>query len=266
MALSMGHYKRMQPALGTWLELTVQSESCDEAHALMTEAFAYARGLESIFSAFDAQSALTQVNRASPGCARIVAPELEEVLCLGAAIENKSHGAFRLMPRCPHRTPCYTLDDASVIRHSRCQFDLGGVAKGYIVDRVFEWLMGRVGAGSIAVNAGGDFRGAGPQVVQIRVPSMSGERRYALQLDGGALATSCLHGERLAVGTPSARYVGAPERSVRAVTVHASRCAVADALTKVALFGRLDGDTRDAFQVHAVHAFGESGEPMRAVS
>jgi thiamine biosynthesis lipoprotein len=111
----------------------------------------------------------------------------------------------------------------------KAQIDLGGIAKGYAVDRAVATLR-CCGIKRGLVNAGGDLRAFGPGRWPILVRGAG-----ALALERGALATSQYLAGRSpyrndALITPA---TGAVQEIDRAITVAAPNCALADALTKV---------------------------------
>jgi thiamine biosynthesis lipoprotein ApbE len=256
-------YKRVQPLLGTLLEISVKHESNERAHALITVAFNEARRLEEIFNVFSATSELGRLNRAAVGSPVAVSRELGEVFALGSRIETLSSRAFRLMPACEHETPCYRIGESgSITRTSACTFDLGGIAKGYIVDRLFHKLADPLENRPFSVNAGGDLRCQGEHCIEIRVPTLSDERRYQFGIEDHALASSALRAP--SVGTGAARYVGRAG-GPGAVTVLHEECAVADALTKTILFGGWGGELSAAFPSAQVLMFDRFGNPLSSV-
>jgi thiamine biosynthesis lipoprotein len=251
-------FKRARPALGTTIEISLSSPDFFYAQRAITSAFDLGARLEKVLSAFDPASELSEVNRAPPGESCTISEDLMRVLRLGAEIEAFSKGAFRLNPSSREAAP-YTLADRSVMRRSLAPFDLGGVAKGYIVDRIFEELEADFPGESIVVNAGGDVRTSHPVNFEIRVPAESGEKRYALSLGRGALATSSLKGTS-EVGVPSARFDETSGNSAtKSVSIFAPGCAVADALTKVVLFGDSE-KLCESFPEIQVFAFSEAGD------
>jgi thiamine biosynthesis lipoprotein ApbE len=260
MTISKPNYKRAYPGLGTLVVLTLEAVSPemdgDQAESLFTSAFAELTRLEKIFNFFDENSELSMLNR-TMGVPVVVSSELGRVLQSGAKIERISSGGFRLMPGCSHPAgECYSLqfsgqssrvsggDDQISVKKSSCQFDLGGIAKGAIVDFVFEHLKARAPDATITVNAGGDLRTSASQLIELRVPgrdSANIERRFGVEIPAGAIATSSVDARGLNVGTASARYPDesrdqALRQGRRTASVVARTCAVADAWTKVALF------------------------------
>jgi thiamine biosynthesis lipoprotein ApbE len=225
------------------------------------------------------------------GEALSVSAELGRVLALGAGIERDFARAFRLMPECACAETCYAIDGfsemgaldegVSVRRLSAaCAFDLGGIAKGAVVDGVADLFARLAPESEWVVNAGGDLRCSSEERVELRIPGESNEARFELTVAGGAVATSSLAGDRLEVGTPSARWsefggrasaqadtnsagAGAPVSA----TVIAECCAVADALTKVALFGALASQEQASPRLRAlgassVHLFDGKGRVL----
>jgi thiamine biosynthesis lipoprotein len=116
--------------------------------------------------------------------------------------------------------------------------DLGGIAKGFAVDRAVAVLR-RHGVRSAVVNAGGDLRVLGPaQPVHIRNPLDPAILRPAGLLSNGAIATSsAAETLRIVRGTKVSALVCAGTREPlidhNAYSVVAPTCTVADALTKV---------------------------------
>jgi thiamine biosynthesis lipoprotein ApbE len=236
------NFKRVRPALGTLVAITLQGVSSDQVDSLFASAFSELVRLEKIFNFFDEASELSLLNQKSY-MAVAVSSELRDVLRVGAKIEKVSDGGFRLMPECSHLTGrCYAWANEDHIVKSSCRFDLGGIAKGAIVDRVFEHLKSLVRSmapdANITVNAGGDLRCSGTQSIEIRIPGEEGEQRFGVEISQGAIATSSIDSVNLDVGTGSARYseTNRGRARYRSASVVAQTCVVADAWTKVALF------------------------------
>jgi thiamine biosynthesis lipoprotein len=125
--------------------------------------------------------------------------------------------------------------DGTVRFGRRIGLDLGGIAKGFAVDRAIATLLGH-GVRSAVVNAGGDLRVMGREPRPIHVRDSADRRR--LQpiglLRNGAVATSGVSELVLAHGCT-------PTVDARAYSVLAPRCVIADALTKaLAQTGRTD--------------------------
>lgn len=105
--------------------------------------------------------------------------------------------------------------------------DLGGIAKGFAVDRAVEVLRAHA-ATNACVNAGGDLRVAGRRAERVYVRDAQGGVLPVLELADGALATS---GGSDTVRTSSRSSAQADLTA----SVVVPRCILADALTKVVL-------------------------------
>jgi len=117
--------------------------------------------------------------------------------------------------------------------------DLGGIAKGYAVDRAVAALKDN-GITAGIVNAGGDLRifGSVSHLVHVRHPAEPARVAGAVRLRERAMATSGIYfGRRKFRG----KHVGPlldgrtsrPARELISVSVAAAECMVADALTKI---------------------------------
>src|SRR6185369_12575769 len=102
--------------------------------------------------------------------------------------------------------------------------DLGGIAKGYAVDRAIEVLHG-AGAERVCVNAGGDLRVAGPRAERVHVRDALGRVTAVVDAADGAIAssTSALR------GAAAQHWHGCEHRPVNGavtVTVAAPHCMI----------------------------------------
>ncbi|MGE0614928.1 MAG: FAD:protein FMN transferase, partial [Bacteriovoracia bacterium] len=200
-----------------------------------------------------------------------------------------SDGAFRMMAEREYelagegarsRRPPGATAFRRVRRTSELGFDLGGLAKGYIVDAAFARLVEARPDVHWVVNAGGDLRSSHPFRAAVRVPTGAEEFEYDFMLPACALATSSR--ETSLNRKPTARYLprrdpSRPSYTSRAifadtsaasrwdpapvgpntVCVMAENCLTADALTKVGLF-RGTGDV-PGFPVFQMAAFASNG-------
>lgn len=267
--------RRARLWLGTLVEIRVEAADTVRALAAIDAAFAEIAAVHRLMSFHDPASELSRLNREAASAPIAVDPRTLEVIALALAFARESKGCFDptvarelvalgLLPY-PHGAPPADADadwrdvvcaDDGSIRYTRpLWLDLGGIAKGYAVDRAIECLHA-AGIASACVNAGGDLRriGSGSEPVHLRHPAAPMLALHALELGVGAVASSAGHFERRRAG---ARSIGPHLHGRRrdavgldvAVTVTAARCAVADALTKIVL-----ADAQIAQTLLAVHA------------
>jgi thiamine biosynthesis lipoprotein len=146
------------------------------------------------------------------------------------------------------------LDDNHIVLRRPLWLDLGGIAKGYAVDRAIDVLRAH-GASQACVNAGGDLRmfGARAEPVFIRVGRGGARQVPAVELADAAIATSTSDSD----GDGGLHLHGVtrvPLRGGMSVSVIAARCVIADALTKIVLAGDAEV-TRNVLDAFAAEAF-----------
>jgi thiamine biosynthesis lipoprotein len=243
--------RRARPLLGTLVDIRV--EGVDEARALaaIEAAFDEIADVHGLMSFHEAASDVSRINRDASRAPVVVDARTREVIALALAFARESQGRFDptiagelvawgLLPR-PIQAPppagdadwrdIEILGDGCIRTTKPLWIDLGGIAKGYAVDRAIERLIS-LGIGHACVNAGGDLRriGGGTEPVHIRAPSPPHEPARTLLLGEGSVASS---------GSYFARaHVDARTRTAitgRCVSVAADRCAIADALTKIVM-------------------------------
>jgi thiamine biosynthesis lipoprotein len=142
------------------------------------------------------------------------------------------------------------------------RIDLGGIAKGFAVDRAAEALL-RAGAPGGVINAGGDLRvfGPAPHIVDLRHPLDPGLRARRIALRDGSIATSVAQNGQADYANQSPFVdgrTGMPILSRMSATICAHDCMTADALTKIVLAMR--HAARPILRKHRARAFLFSGE------
>jgi thiamine biosynthesis lipoprotein len=272
--------RRLRPALGTFVELRVEGLAPQRALRAIDKAFAEVLDVHRLMSFHDPASDLSRLHRARAGTAVRVDARTCAVLEHALGIAALSQGRFdptvaaqqvrwgQLPP--PHAAPPHpqaNWRDIEIVggRHVRCArplwIDLGGIAKGYAVDRAVEILIG-AGASQAVVNAGGDLRvhGARAEPIELR-HDRAGAAMPLLELRDGAVATSASAAGR----GPHVHGRTRRPSGGRAVSVVAPRCATADALTKVVLAGDT-AITRNALARCGAHACAyAAGSGWRAI-
>ncbi|NWK43442.1 FAD:protein FMN transferase [Ralstonia pickettii] len=231
--------RRARPWLGTLVD--VQAEGL-EAEAAVAAAFDEIAAVHALLSFYAADSELHAINRAPPGAQLRVDPRTLTVLRLASTLHAASARAFDCRVGTPEqladtRFPVAFAGDV-VCKQTHALINLGGIAKGYAVDRAIETIQGFAVENAI-VNAGGDLRhrGSNPTTVQIRDPRNAARITATVLLDNAALATSTVGGLGAGPDDPS-RIHNADRLALPALagaTVQAPTCVLADALTKIVL-------------------------------
>jgi len=252
--------RRARPLLGTLVDIRVDDADAERALVAIEAAFAEIATVHRLMSFHEHDSDVSRINRDASREPVSVDPRTREVIELALAIARASAGMFdpsigadlvewNLLPR-PRDAPSPRADadwrDIQVLADERIAcakplwIDLGGIAKGYAVDRAIERLVEH-GIASAVVNAGGDLRriGMGFEPVHVRSPITQWPERTLL-LGEGAVASSGGYFDRARLcDRMVGPYVdGLTRESVpadRAATVIADRCAIADALTKIVI-------------------------------
>jgi thiamine biosynthesis lipoprotein len=242
--------RRARPLLGTFVEIAAP----EHRNAAIDAAFDVIAQVHGLMSFHEETSDVARLNREA--CARPVGVHAWTFEVIAAAVElhRRSAGAFDiavapalqdlgLLPRAPtdqkalHGSSATTgaielLPDHRVrFHHPALRIDLGGIAKGFAVDRALGALR-EAGVLRGLVNAGGDLAAFGPEAetVHIRDPRDPGRLLLGLVISNQALASSAPRTVGAAVIDPRS---GTPVEAIIAATVRAPSCMIADALTKV---------------------------------
>ena len=209
-------------AMGTFFTVAIYGDvNPDSARAAIAAAFDTIRTIEAHTSASLPNSDMATLARHSGKDFVTLWDDLASMLRMAEQVSDASDGAFDVtigaetalwgFENEPLRPPDSTAVDSClrlvdyrelVLRGNRARLlragmrvDLGGVAKGWAVDRVFHWLRRR-GYGDLMVDGGGDFHvastalTAGQRNVWVRHPRVSGQYFARFKLDTGAVATS----------------------------------------------------------------------------
>lgn len=275
--------KRTVPAMGTLADIAVVHRDERFAHAAIDAALARIQDIERLMTHFAASSDVGRVNAVHGSDAVQVSPETATVLeaalelaavtdgafdpCLGRAIALWDVTHRHEPPPDSERQPLvgrrlYRALDVGVesgraaVRATDpdVRLDLGGIAKGFGVDRAVATLR-EWGIAQAVVNVGGDLYALGvsldgdPWQVGIRSPERPDELLTTIPVSDAAVATS---GTYLAYFEHGGRryhhlldpVTAAPRAcAMQSLTMRADDCMTADALG-TALFG-MDRDDRE---------------------
>ena len=212
--------RRTQFIMGTLVEITVSHPDPNVIQNVTTQAFDEMNRIEQLMSTYLPDSEISRINHASGKDAVPVSPEVEEVIQEGIFWSEQSGGAFDITVE-----PLVQLWDfdgekevvpventilktASLINYKNVEIknhtvrltkqgmaiNVGGLAKGYAVDRAISILRGKVSSG--IVNAGGDLFAFGQKDKQtswnigLQHPRKPQEILAAFAVKNQAVATS----------------------------------------------------------------------------
>lgn len=267
-----------------------------DAERICGEALACAAHWEKVMSAMDAESGLARLNAAEYGISVPVSPELERVLLLALDYARLTNGAFD-----PTLGPCIRLWKKSrrlgilpsgeerecalracgweklsvrkgmaVKAVSGMRLDLGGMGKGFALDRMAEMLKTR-GVCSFFMDSTSDVLAGAPPPGEpgwrLRVDTGNGQGEVLL-LSHAAVSTSGSAHQMVKIGGKSYSHVLDPRSGLgvtegRQVSVRALSAALADALATAgcvmceeefrSLGGRIAGSVRSGLFSKSAH-------------
>jgi FAD:protein FMN transferase len=242
--------------------IRVRGAAPHAAHRAIDRAFAAILEIHHLMSFQEDGSDVSRLNREAARAPVTVHPHTFRVLAWAARMAQLSQGLFDVsiagtlvemgmlappsadaLPEGSHGNFCdIELGNGRQVFFKRpLWIDLGGIAKGYAVDRAVAALHA-CGVTSACVNAGGDLRTVGMEAERVAIRTAVAPVAVLPLLDirRGALATSCSAiRARTHAGERAGGHVsGQTRRAVNAratVSVIAGRCVIADGLTKVVL-------------------------------
>jgi thiamine biosynthesis lipoprotein len=248
--------RRCRPLLGTFVEIEGSGPNTVDLTQAIEVAFVAVAQVHRLMSFHDPDSDVSRLNRDAFNRSIRVHPWTWCVLKSAQEFSRNSDGIFDIatasqlvkwnyLPRFELGVSTGSWSDIIFEKNRNVRFrcpvtiDLGGIAKGFAVDRAVDALKSR-GVTAGMVNAGGDLRtfGSRSQLVHIRNPAEPGHIAGAVTLCERAIATSGIyftrkkHRGRCVSPLLDGRR-GQAARELISVTVGAIDCMTADALTKI---------------------------------
>lgn len=252
--------------MGTEVTVYLWSDDPQVGQDLIEAVFDEAARIDSLMSTYKDDSEISEINRSAAQSPMLASDELYDLIKQSIRISELTNGAFditydsvgqfydfrkRLRPdtatvaaelgNIDYRH--LALDDAArtvYFLQDGVRINLGGIAKGYVVERGID-LLRTAGVENGVVTAGGDSRLLGdrrgrPWVIGIRDPRVDGEVAMSVPLQDEAISTSGDY-ERY-FEEDGTRYhhiihpgTGAPASGVHSATVLGPDAVVTDALS-----------------------------------
>jgi FAD:protein FMN transferase len=255
-----------RPMMGTEVSVHLWHEDAERARELIDAVFAEASRIDELMSTYKESSLISEINRDAAERAVYAGNELFTLIQRAKDISVLTRGAFDITYDSvgqhydfrAHRRPSaetvekekalidYRLieldDTAQNVRFQKpgVRINLGGIAKGYVVERGIE-ILRHAGVTNAIVTAGGDSRMLGdrrgrPFMIGIRDPRQEGQVAISVPLEDEAVSTSGDYeryfdedGVRYHhILTPS---TGTPANDVHSATVFGPDAVMTDALS-----------------------------------
>jgi thiamine biosynthesis lipoprotein len=260
--MASAEIRRARPLLGTLVEITAVGPERSALERAAEAAFGAVAQVHRLMSFHDPASDVSRLNRDAARAPVPVAPWTWQVIAAAVDLERRSHGAFDvavapllqqaglLPPTGAGGAPgaAAPAEAIELLAGHRIRFgaagtriDLGGIAKGFAVDRALAALRAH-GASAALVNAGGDLAAFGPRAwpVHIRDPRDPRATIGAIEIKDEALASTGggfdpVASPRLAATAVFDPHTRAPAIRIAGATVRASSAMAADALTKIVM-------------------------------
>ena len=209
-----------RPLMGTEVSVYLWSDDPEAGRQALEEAFDEASRIDRLMSTYKDESEISKINRLAAQRATEASPELFTLLGRAMRISAMTDGAFditydsvgRHYDFRERRRPdddtvaaevlnidyrLISLDEETLTVYfgrPGVRINLGGIAKGYVVERCVDILRAH-GIEHAAVTAGGDTRLLGdrrgrPFMVGIRDPRRDGEVAISVPLEDEAISTS----------------------------------------------------------------------------
>lgn len=247
---------RCKPLLGTYVEIELSGDY-EEGYLLDMSCTIYDRieQIQNLLSFHDENSELSYINSNAFFHSCKISREMSDVLKQALKFSELTDGLYDvciaselvkngfLPDRSIRVDESANYKDIEVhgneIRfNKRLQIDLGGIAKGYAMDEALR-VVGDEGV-RVIINAGGDIISNNweDRMIDIRVPELGKKEFMDMKMKDKAVATSSSYyfdNNKNPIISPKSRKMIEDKRSV---SVFASNCMIADALTKIAFLDK----------------------------
>ena len=253
---------RSRPILGTFVQIKATGDNSTYINSAIDLAFEKIQLVHKLMSVHEMDSEITKLNLTAHLHPVKVHPWLYYVILKSQEISAESNGKFEItignilqeygyIPeyykteniKSSDKQVSYQdillLPDNFILFKIPLTIDLGGIAKGFAVDKAVEELL-NLGVLSGIVNAGGDIRvfGRNEEIIKVKVPTNNELLIYLTKICNRSIATSSAHatikefqGKKI-----SAIVDGNTKKSFLqpySISIESDSCMISDALTKV---------------------------------
>jgi len=255
-----------RPLMGTEVSVLLWHDDAAAGEQLVEEVFREAERIDKLMSTYIEDSRISEINRLAAEEPVVAGDELFQIIRRSLDISVLTLGAFDITYESVGQHYDFRKrqrpDDATVeterklidyrfvdlnqaagtvrFRQEGVRINLGGIAKGYVVERGVDILRMR-GAKNAIVTAGGDSRLLGdrrgqPWMVGIRDPRNEGQVAISVPLENEAISTSGDYERFFEEGDIRYHHIiqpstGAPASGVNSATVFGPDAVITDALS-----------------------------------
>ncbi|MBU1147575.1 MAG: FAD:protein FMN transferase [Candidatus Omnitrophica bacterium] len=225
-----GLFKETRILMDTFCEISCYSQ--DKIAIKM--AFEEIERIERLCSKFDEKSELSKVNTLAGQEEVVISEELLELISRSIYYSNLTQGAFDVTKQGKYKSIALDKDKSSIrFVDSDIKIDLGGIAKGYAVDRAVQVLRNHDIENAL-VNLGGNMFALGSPAgrkawrIGIRDPGDKSKIIHKLNIKDKAVSTSANYERPSHIINP---ITGNPAKDIGSVTIVAPSAEQADALS-----------------------------------
>lgn len=199
----MVNYLFSDKLFGDKIEITLFDTESSMAEIVTTDAYKEALRLQQIFNVYDETSEINKLNQnkeltCSHELLELIKKSLKYCkltngrydISKGKQYLSRKSNEKEIIPKCSYKDIAITKNKIS-LTHPDVLIDLGSVAKGYIVDKVTEYLIEQ-GVVSGIVNGRGDIRvfGENKHLIEIQHPRIKEAIIDSVQIKNEGIATS----------------------------------------------------------------------------
>ena len=243
---------RIKPILGTYVSISIAAETTREKLIEITEAgYKEIYKIHELMSFHEPNSEITKLNlgafkrpiQISTDTLKVISTALEisklsngifDISCGGALVKQKKLPDHGFTFNDESNWNDIQLDADKIFFSRPLLIDVSGIAKGYAVDKAhkrIEYMLSELGDRSeICINAGGDLKQTPWQNKKIKIQELCDRsiNNHFVDMRDSCMATSS--GEHGSMIIKNGKNIC---KETKSVSVFASSCMIADALTKV---------------------------------
>jgi len=247
-------FKETRILMDTFCEISCYSQD----KIAIKEAFAEIERIEKLCSRFDEKSELSKVNALAGQEEVVVSKELLELISRSIYYSKLTDGAFDVTKKGKYRDIMLDKDKLSIrFADSDIKIDLGGIAKGYAVDRAVQ-ILRKHGIENALVNIGGNMFALGSPPgrrswrIGIRDPKDRSKIVHKLNIKDKAVSTSANYERASHIINP---ITGNPAEDIGSVTIVAPSAEEADVLSTAVFVMGLEKGTELLRSIEGAEAY-----------